>query len=229
MKRATQTFAVILMMSLIAACGGDDKAPPPKANTKAGNEALPQLQFLSAEAKAQCCQAAAPFMVQYAQSGNPFQPPPMPKTDGCKDAIMNFETYFRTIDNGDYANSPDAQKWRDAQGKGVINCVGDSMKSAGFDVSPNAFPKYFVGASMLVKDLQVQVPSLGGVASPYLGQMQGGGFQGLSPQMGNYPGLMGPVAQRPITPSLASSAPNQFPFNNGTQVLPYLPQIPMGY
>ncbi len=204
------TLAILLLLS---ACGGDDQAPPPAATTD--NDSLPQLQALANDAKGQCCQTFGPYMVNYGTSlaaGNFGAPGALPPSDGCQNAVMNFELQFRTIDNGQYANRPDAQAWRNAQGAGIANCVGGMMQSAGLPIGPTNYGDYAVAMLLIGKEMQNKVPSVGNLTS----------YVPTAP-------VNPTLAQAPFsTGSLGLSPMGSNPFAEGTQVMPFLPQIPAG-
>lgn len=216
MHRAVRDLSTFAFLLLLAACGGDDKAPPPPATTD--NDSLPQLTALADDAKKQCCQAVAPYMVSYGQGmmvGN-FTPSAPPAMGGCQNSVMNFEMQFRTIDNGAYANRPDAQAWRNAQGAGIANCVGGAMQASGLNIGPTNYGDYALVMMMLAKDMQAKVPSVGNLTS-------------YVPQAG--PNTLKVKIQVPTAPLVGADQPwagASNPFAAGTQVMPFLPQIPAG-
>ena len=166
MKRTLHNRLMFSVLFLLAACSGSDpNTPPPPAASADGQKELKQLQTLAAAASQTCCQSAAPYMIQVGKAlftPNPAQNAPTsePNMSSCQQAIMNFEMLFRTIDNGAYANRQDAQQWRQAQGAGVVNCVGSQMQNAGLPVNPQTLPMYFAAAQSLSQKLQNAVPSL---------------------------------------------------------------------
>lgn len=186
MKRAMKTAFVAFALSLLAACSGGSNEPAPAAQTPAGQEELKKLAELSKNAANVCCLSASPYMIsvgQALQSPGPDALPAQPNMGGCYDAIQNFELTFRTIDNGAYANRPDAQKWRYAQGANVIGCVQGKMNQAGLQVTEQNMPMYLAAARQFAQNAQNAVPSLqglpinpqsslvglGGVAIPQIG------------------------------------------------------------
>ncbi len=230
MNRAVRHLVTASFFLLLAACGGGGEgAPPPPATTD--NDSLPQLSALAGDAKQQCCQAVGPYMVSYGQglaAGN-LTPGPLPSTGGCQNAVMNFEMQFRTIDNGAYANRPDAQAWRTAQGAGIANCVGGMMQASGLNVGPSNLGDYALVMMLLAKDMQSKVPSVGNLTS-YVPQKSGNVLNvkiqlPVVPPTATLP--TGSLGMNPIgaNPALASATN---PFAPGTQVMPFLPPIPAG-
>jgi hypothetical protein len=168
MKRTIQYSLMVPLLFIIAACGGGGSdQPAPAAATPDGNAQLKQLFSLSQNAQQVCCQSAAPYMVAVGRSlfspaGTSVTGPlPQPNMSNCQQSVLNFEMLFRTIDNGQYANRPDAQQWRQDQGAGVVNCVGAQMQAAGLPVTPANLPLYFTAAQGLTAQLQNAVPTLG--------------------------------------------------------------------
>jgi hypothetical protein len=174
MVRSTKNGLLVAFLFLLAACGGGDpKTPPPVPVSDEGKKQMDELHNLAANASQTCCSSAAPYMVAVGaalQTPNPqlSLPQGQPNMSQCQQAIMNFELLFRSIDNGQYANRGDAQKWREDQGKSVINCVGDKMQQAGLPVNPGNIGMYFAAAQSLTQQLQGAVPNLA-LGPPRLG------------------------------------------------------------
>lgn len=221
MHRAVRHLFAVTLLLLLAACGGDDKTPPPAADND--NDSLPQLKALADDAKMQCCQAVAPYMISYGHGlgqGN-YMPAAPPSMDGCQNSVMNFEMQFRTIDNGAYANRADAQAWRTAQGAGIANCVGGSMQSSGLNIGPTNYGDYALVMMVLAKDIQAKVPSLGNLTS-YVPQKSPNALNvKVQTSTTVVPTATLPGLNRPL-----ASASN--PYATEKQIMPFLPQIPAG-
>jgi hypothetical protein len=238
-------FGYILPLLLIAACGGGSKStPPPALNAATDAESLKTLKTLAQNAIDACCRQASVYMVNYgaaAYATNPYAGQveaaanAQPQMDDCNTAVMNFELQFRTTANGTYASYPPAAKWRQEQGRAVINCVGGNMQSAGLPISPSSWANYAPAISVMQNQFsgvlgQNSIPNYNiptnaapinrGLASnPYSGAVYpyangaANTGAGINPYA-NYGGLGNNV---------------YYPFPTNTQVLPYVPLIPATY
>jgi hypothetical protein len=153
MKRILVTISPVIFL-LFTACGGDDKAPPPKAAC-ANEESLKNLHCISQIAQQICCSEQSAVTSSYGAYceavtnpamtpggytlPSPPQPPPPqgqvpPQIPGCQastkpltcnEAITNFELQYKTT----YAScqSGETAAWKQQQGAAVITCVGQSQ------------------------------------------------------------------------------------------------------
>jgi hypothetical protein len=126
-------------------------------------------------------------MVQYGSAVNNLNPfagqadaalSNQPKYDGCMNAIMNFETQFRTTGNGTYPSYPPAEQWRREQGRAMINCVGGNMVAAGLPIDPASLASYGPGISAVANQFN-SIPGVAGT-NPYAGS------RGLASQQNNF-------------------------------------------
>ncbi len=165
MKRSFKQGMVTFLVFAVAACSGNKNQKPPQAATPPGAQSLQNLVALSQHAQQACCQSAAPYMVavgksMYSPTPGSMAPIQQPNMSVCQQAVMNFELEFRSIDNGQYANRPDAQAWRQSQGAGVVNCVGDQLQAAGLPVNAATMPMYFAAGQALARGVQANVPTI---------------------------------------------------------------------
>lgn len=235
MKRSIQTAFVLFLLS---ACGGGDKATdPPAVAGQTDPESLKILKSLAQNAIDSCCKTASVYMVQYGSAVNNLNPysgqgdaalANQPKYDACMNAIMNFETQFRTTGNGTYPSYPPAEQWRREQGRAMINCVGGNMVAAGLPIDPASLVSYGPGITAVANQFN-SIPGVAG-ANPYAGGSRGLASQpnnfGVSltstiPRYGNF-GL----GTNPLAPSGGGTgfgAGTTFPsLNTGSQIVPNL-------
>lgn len=123
------------LLVLFTACGGKKGEPPPPVNLTGpeypgAKDALNTLQTQMNTAFDKCTKAAAPFVAAaapvlatnptlglggLAQSGPALAAlltgPANPAMGECSNAVLNAFLNYRTIDNGQYAQRPDTQRW----------------------------------------------------------------------------------------------------------------------
>ena len=175
MKRVLLLFISTIFLGVIG-CGGENPAPPPQPPQLNLNNATDQQQLqnmfaLAQQTKSSCAQAGTqsmlPIMLALSgPNGTPGMQQPQglqsvpPISGGCVDDLINFTLMYRSMKNGDYANTPETQPWYISQIAGIVSRVGANLVSKGFQLTQDVTQKLYLAAWQLVQRDVLNQPQL---------------------------------------------------------------------